>query len=176
MKKSEKEEFVAWLKGELENAPAIVLADYRGLTVEQMTALRSKCREAGVSLRVAKNTLTKIAIEGTPFEPVKELLTGPVALAWHGEDPGASARVLVEFAKIKTNQDLEIRGGAISGRVLTADQVKNVLATMPSREELLAQMAGLLYAGPQKLHAVLSAGPNKLGRVIAALKEKKEAA
>ena len=108
------------------------------------------------------------------MESISELLTGPTAVAWHKEDPGAPAKVLVDFAKKKENSALEIKGASLSGRLLNADEVKNVLATMPSHEELLGKMAGLLMAGPQKLHGVLSAGPNMLGRLLGALKEKKE--
>jgi large subunit ribosomal protein L10 len=172
--KEEKKEFVDWMKNEFNNAQSVVAADYRGLDVAQMTELRAKCREVGVSIRVVKNTLTLLASKDTPVEPISELLTGPTAVAWHSEDPGAPAKVLVNFAKVKANVDLEIKGAALSGRLLSADEVKNVLATMASHEELMGKMAGLLLAGPQKLHSVLSAGPNMLGRLLGALKDKKE--
>ncbi len=174
MLKQEKSEFVDWMKGEFNSAQSVVIADYRGLDVAQMTELRAKCREVGVSFRVVKNTLTLLASKGTPMEPISELLVGPTAVAWHDEDPGAPAKVLVDFAKKKQNVALEIKGASLSGRLLTADEVKNVLATMPNRDELMGKMAGLLLAGPQKLHGVLSAGPNMLGRLLGALKDKKE--
>ncbi len=176
MKREEKERFVSWMSEELEKAPSVVLADYRGLNVAQVTDLRTRCREAGVQFRVVKNTLMRMAAKDTPMEGVLDFLTGPSAMAWHPEHPGAAARVLAEFAKEKGNEALEFKGAAITGRAMSADEVKNVLATMPSREELLARMAGLIKAGPQKLHGAIAAGPAKLGRAMAALKQKKQEA
>ena len=176
MEKQEKIEFVAWMKGQLEEASSVVLADYRGLRVAQMNDLRSKCREAGVSFKVVKNTLMILASEGTPAAAAKPFLEGPTAMAWHPEDPGAPARLLVDFAKQKGNEALEIKGGVMGGRALDHQQVKSVLAAMLTREELLAQMAGLLAAGPAKLARAVSAGPSMLGRALAALKEQRQAA
>lgn len=176
MKKSDKVEFVDWMKGELEKSPSAVLADYRGLTVAQMTDLRRRCREAGVQFKVVKNTLMRLVIQGTGMESLGEFLAGPSALAWHYEDPGAAAKVLVDFAKEKDNEALEIKGAAASGRALSAVETREVLARMPSRPELLSQMAALIAAGPQKLVNVLAAGPNKLGRALGALKAEREAA
>lgn len=177
MKKSEKVEFVSWMKGELEKAPSVVIADYRGLTVAQISDLRNKCREAGVQFRVAKNTLMKLASKDTDMAVLEKLLTGPSAVAWHGEDPGAPARVLVEFLKIKDNDKLQIKGAAAGGKLMSAAEVRNVLATLPTRPQLLSTMAALLLAGPAKLAGVLAAGPNMLGRALGALEgEKKKAA
>lgn len=176
MDKKQKTEFVDWMKGEVETSPAMVIADYRGLTVAQMTDLRARCREKGVKFKVAKNTLMRIVIKGSNFEAIEPLLEGPTAIAWHPEDPGAPARVLVDFAKQKGHEALEIKGAGVSGRMLSPAEVKDVLATMPTREELLGTMAGMLINGPQKLAGVLAAGPNKLGRVLGALKDKKEQA
>jgi large subunit ribosomal protein L10 len=176
LKKEEKHEFVAWMKGQLESAPSVVLADYRGLDVAQMNSLRIRCREAGVQFKVVKNTLMLLASENTDMSGIKEHLGGPTALAWHSEDPGAPARVLVGFAREKGNEDLEIKCGAVRGRLLTADDVKGVLAVLPTREELLAKFAGSLSAGPSKLMRALSAGPQMLGRGLAALRRQREAA
>jgi large subunit ribosomal protein L10 len=177
LKKSEKVEFVSWMKGELEKAPSVVIADYRGLTVAQISDLRNKCREAGVQFRVAKNTLMKLASKDTDMAVLEKLLTGPSAVAWHGEDPGAPARVLVEFLKIKDNDKLQIKGAAAGGKLMSAAEVRNVLATLPTRPQLLSTMAALLLAGPAKLAGVLAAGPNMLGRALGALEgEKKKAA
>ncbi len=176
MNKNDKNEFVTWIKEEMTNAQSAVMADYRGLTVAQMTDLRRRCREAGVQFKVVKNTLMDLAVKETPMSGLEGLLTGPSALAWHHEDPGAPARILADYAKEKGNEALEIKGGAAGGRALDADQVKNVLAKMETREELLAKTAMLIVAGPTKLARVLAAGPNKLGRVLGALQEKKEAA
>lgn len=176
MKKEEKNEFVAWMSEELAKASSTVLADYRGLTVAQMDDLRSKCREAGVSFKVVKNTLMKRVVKGTDREVMQELLEGPTAIAWHNEDPGAAARVLVEFAKNKQNEALEIKGAAVSGKLLDANGVKFVLATLPTREELLGRMAGLVAAGPTKLVRTIAAGPQMLANVLGALKDQREQA
>ena len=176
MKKSEKHEMVGWLKEQLEEAPSAVIADYRGLSVAQITDLRNRCREGGVLIKVVKNTLLSIAVDGTTKEGLRDFLEGPTALAWHESDPGAPAKILKDFASEKGNEDLEIKGGVASGKVLSAEEVKSVLATMPSREELLAQMAQMMNSGPQRLYNVISAGPNNLGRLLGALEAKKKEA
>jgi len=162
------------MKQELETAPSMVLADYRGLTVAQISDLRDRCREAGVRFKVAKNTLLKLASGGTPMAAMDQLLTGPTAVAWHREDPGAPARVLVEFIKIKGNEKLEIKGAAAGGKLISAQEVKTMLATLPTRPQLLAIMAGLIAAGPTKLARLLAAGPQQLGRALGALQTEKE--
>jgi large subunit ribosomal protein L10 len=174
LKKEEKAQFIAEMKQELGTAPSMVLADYRGLTVAQISDLRNRCREAGVQFRVAKNTLLKLAAAGTPMAAMESLLTGPTAVAWHREDPGAPARVLVEFGKIKDNEKLEIKGAVAGGKLLGAQEVKSILATLPTRPQLLAAMAGLLAAGPAKLARLLASGPQTLGRALGALKAEKE--
>lgn len=175
MKKEEKEKFVKWMKEELEKVPAVVAADFRGLSVAKMTELRGRCREAGVQFKVVKNTLTRRAAEGTPLSALSPLLDGPTALAWHGEDPGAAARVLTDFAREKENEALKVKGGALGRRVFSPEEVKNVMATLPGRPALLSRLAGLLGGGPQKLHGVIAAGPAMLYRVLSALKEQRAA-
>jgi len=174
LKKEEKAKFIEWMNKELMSAQALVLADYRGLTVAQITDLRNRCREAGVEFKVVKNTLMRMAVEGTPMAAIKEVLVGPTAMAWHHEDPGMAARILVDFAKERENEALELKAGAITGRLLSAMEVKNVLATLPNREELLSKLAGLMEAGPGKLHRTICAGPAKLARLLYALKEQRE--
>ena len=176
MKKEQKHDFVTYMKAELGKAPAVVVADYRGLTVAQLTALRGRCYDAGVRIKVAKNTLMKISSLGTPLAGVDKFLVGPSLVAWHPEDPGAAARVLTAFGKEKENDKLQIKGAAVSGRMLGADEVKTVLATTPTKQELLARTAGLLAAGPQRLVQVIAAGPNMLGRVLGALKDQRQGA
>ncbi len=174
MKKADKVKFIEQMKQELETAPSMVLADYRGLTVAQISDLRDRCREAGVQFKVAKNTLLKLASADSPMAAMDRLLTGPTAVAWHREDPGAPARVLVEFSRIKDNEKLEIKGAVAGGKLLGAEEVKNILATLPTRPQLLATMAALIAAGPTKVARLLAAGPQQLGRALGALRTEKE--
>ena len=176
MKKEDKHEFVAWMKGEMATAPSLVVVDYRGLTVAQLSTLRNKCRDAGVRFKVAKNTLMKLALAGASLDVIDDLLVGPTAVAWHPGDPGAPARVLLEFGRDKAHEKMKIKGGGVKGRKLSAEEVKFVLATLPTRAELLGRLAGMMNSGPQKLHGVLSAGPAKLGYALKALQRQRESA
>jgi large subunit ribosomal protein L10 len=174
VKKQDKNDFVDWMKAELATATSMVVADYRGLTVAQMSALRLKCRDSGVKFKVAKNTLMKVALKDSNLAGIEALLTGPTAVAWSSEDPGAPARVLLEFLKDKAHEKMKIKGAGVAGRKLSAEEVKSVLSVIPTRPQLLGQLAGMMNSGPQKLHGVLSAGPAKLGYALAALKQSKE--
>lgn len=176
MKKEEKVEFVSWMKGQMEKAPSLVLADFRGLSVARMMTLRDRCREAGVEVKVAKNTLIKLSIKGTQLDAVDHLLVGPTLAAWSLEDPGAPARTLANFAREKGNENLKIKGAAIGKRAMNPVEVRDVMANLPTREQLLGKMAGLINAGPQQLLGVLSAGPMKLARLLSALKAEREKA
>jgi large subunit ribosomal protein L10 len=176
LKKAEKEAFVKWMRAEMETSPAMVIADYRGLTVAQLTALRGRCYEAGVQFKVVKNTLMKLSASGTKLEGIAAYLTGPTAVAWHREDPGAAARILTAFAREKEHEKFKIKGAAVTGGALGTDEVKNVLANMPTRPELLGRMAGLLAAGPSKLARTIAAGPQMLGRVLGALRDQRQGA
>ncbi len=172
LKREEKEEFVGWMNQALREVPSVVMADYRGLTVAKMNELRGECRKAEVKFKVVKNTLTKRACADTPMEVLAQHLEGPTALAWHGEDPGAPAKVLTEFAKRKGNEALEIKGGVSGGRYLTRQEVEQVLATLPSRDELLSQMAFLFAeVGARRMYRLLGAGPSKLYRSMLSLKQ-----
>jgi len=176
LKRQEKEEFVTWLRGHLTKVPAVVLSNFQGLTVAQITDLRKRCREAGVEFKVVKNTLTRLAAKDTPLSGIAGLLEGPTAVAWHPEDPGAAARLLVDFAREKDKEAFQLKGAAAGARVFSADEVRSVLAMMPSRPELLARLAGLMNGGPAKLHRAIAAGPAMLHRVLCALKEQRPAA
>jgi large subunit ribosomal protein L10 len=174
VKKETKVEFVTWLNAELSVAPALVAADYRGLTVAQITALRNQCREAGVRFKVAKNTLTRRAVEGTPLAKVTEFLEGPTVLAWHPEDPGAPARVLVEFLRDKKNEKMSIKGGVAAGKVLSAVAVREVLARLPNRQELLSTLAFIMTsAGAARLHRLMKSNVASMHRCLTALKEQR---
>ena len=168
----EKKEVVAEVSARLAKAQAIVLAEYRGLPVEQITVLRSQARASGVYLRVLKNTLARRAVQGTPFEKLGDQMVGPLAYGI-SEDPVAAAKVLHAYAK--ANDKLVIKGGAMPNYVMTAKEVGN-LATMPSREELLAKLMGTMQAPVAKFVRTLNEVPSKFVRTVAAVRDQKEKA
>ena len=165
----QKKAVVADLRARSETAQAAVLTDYRGLTVDEMTDLRAQLRENGVFFQVVKNNLVKRAVEGTDLEPLTEHLKGPTALAL-AEDPVAAAKVLSEFAK--DHDDLEIKVGVLSGKEMAAADVE-ALAKLPSREQLLTQLAVGLNAPATKLARSLNAVPAKFARALAAVRDQK---
>lgn len=173
LNRSEKAAVVEDIGAKIADAEAIVVAEYRGLEVEAITVLRRKARESGVYLRVLKNTLARRAIAGTPFEVLTGELSGPLIYAV-STDPVAAARVLNDFAK--GNQKLVLKAGAMRNSLLDTSAVK-ALATMPSRDELLAQLLGTLQAPVAKFVRTLNEVPGKFVRTLAALeKQKAEAA
>ena len=129
--------------GILQDAEGVVLADFTGLSVASVMALRRKCRDSGVHYKVVKNTLAKRALQGTGMETLTNLLAGPNAWAVHPSDQIAAAKVLSDFAK--DHEALKIRGGYMEGRVLTVQEIQ-ALAKLPSREVLLAQVLGVMQA------------------------------
>jgi large subunit ribosomal protein L10 len=168
MDRSQKAESVAFLTEVFNEAGVVVITRNLGLTVAQSTALRIKVREAGASFKVAKNSLAKIAAKGTDYEGVTDLFTGPTGIA-ASADPVAAAKVVVDFAK--TNDKLEIVGGAMGSVVLNADGIK-ALATMPSLDEMRAKLIGLIQAPATKIAQLTTAPAAKLARVFAAYAEK----
>jgi large subunit ribosomal protein L10 len=168
MDRSQKAESVAFLTEVFNEAGAVVITRNLGMTVAQSTALRIKVREAGASFKVAKNSLAKIAAKGTAYEGVIDLFTGPTGIA-ASADPVAAAKVIVDFAK--TNDKLEIVGGAMGSVVLNADGIK-ALATMPSLDEMRAKLIGLIQAPATKIAQLSTAPAAKLARVFAAYAEK----
>ena len=168
MDRSQKAESVAFLNEVFGEAGAVVITRNLGMTVAQSTALRIKIREAGASYKVAKNSLAKIAIAGTDYEGLDEIFTGPTAIA-ASADPVAAAKAVVDFAK--TNDKLEIVGGAMGSVVLNADGIK-ALATMPSLDEMRAKLIGLIQAPATKIAQLTTAPAAKLARVFAAYAEK----
>ncbi|WP_298194314.1 50S ribosomal protein L10 [Novosphingobium sp.] len=168
MDRSQKAESVAFLTEVFNEAGAVVITRNLGMTVAQSTALRIKVREAGASFKVAKNSLAKIAAKGTAYEGVIDLFTGPTGIA-ASADPVAAAKVVVDFAK--TNDKLEIVGGAMGSVVLNADGIK-ALATMPSLDEMRAKLIGLIQAPATKIAQLSTAPAAKLARVFAAYAEK----
>lgn len=139
---AEKQQLVSELADKMRNSASTVLADYRGLTVSQVTELRKQLREAGIEFKVVKNTLTRRATQETDFTELDPYLTGPTAIAF-GEDAIAPAKILSDFAK--THENLKVKAGIVEGRVVDADQIK-ALAALPSREGLLSMLLSVLQA------------------------------
>jgi large subunit ribosomal protein L10 len=154
-------------------AQSVVAAEYRGLTVSQMTELRSKARKSGVYMRVVKNTLARKALAGTSFEAVGPKLKGPLVLAFSKDDPGAAARVVKDFAK--ANDKLVATLVSLGGQVLSAKDL-DAVASLPTREQALSMLLGTLKAPSQKLVSTIAAVPSKLVRTLAAVRDQKQAA
>lgn len=154
-------------------AYSAVGAEYRGLTVEQMTEMRVKARESGVYLRVVKNTLAKRALAGTEYECMNEALTGPLVLAFSMEDPGSAARLLKDYAK--EYDQLEVKMLSVGGELLPASDIDR-LATLPTRDEALALLMSVMQAPVTKLARTLNEVPGKLVRTVAAVRDAKDAA
>jgi large subunit ribosomal protein L10 len=154
-------------------AQSVVAAEYRGLTVSQMTELRAKARKSGVYMRVVKNTLARKALAGTSFEAVGPKLKGPLVLAFSKDDPGAAARVVKDFAK--ANEKLVATLVALGGQVLPAKDLDTV-ASLPTREQALSMLLGTLKAPVQKFVSTLAAAPSKLVRTVAAVRDLKSGA
>ncbi|HRD35728.1 MAG TPA: 50S ribosomal protein L10 [Rhodocyclaceae bacterium] len=168
----DKKAVVAEVAAELATAQVVIVAEYRGLEVGQVTALRAKARESGVYLRVLKNTLVRRAVAGTPFEGLAAQMVGPLIYGISA-DPVAPAKVIAEFSK--THDKLVVKAGAMHNYVMDAEGVK-ALASMPSREQLLATLLGTLQAPVTKFVQTLNEVPGKFVRTVAALRDSKETA
>lgn len=166
----QKKEVVAEVSARIAKAQTIVLAEYRGLPVGNVTQLRAKARAAGVYLRVLKNSLARRAVQGTPFEKLSDQMVGPLAYGI-SEDPVAAAKVLHAYAK--ENDKLVIKGGAMPNHVMSAKEIGN-LATLPGREELLARLMGTMQAPIAKFVQTLNQVPGKFVRTLAAVRDQKE--
>ncbi|HWK35880.1 50S ribosomal protein L10 [Sphingomonas sp.] len=171
MDRSQKAESVAELNRTFNEVGVVVVTRNLGLTVAQSTQLRTKMRDAGASFKVSKNKLAKIALEGTDYAGLSDLLTGPTALATSA-DPVAAAKAAVDFAK--TNDKFEIVGGAMGKQLLDAEGVK-ALASLPSLDELRGKIVGLLVAPATKLATVTQAPAAQLARVLNAYASKEAA-
>lgn len=167
----QKQAVVAEVSAELAKAQAVVVAEYRGLPVGNLTELRRKARSSGVYLRVLKNTLARRAVADTPFAGLADTMVGPLAYGISA-DPVAVAKLLSEFAKENTEK-FTIKGGAMPNVVMTAKDVGD-LAKMPSRAELLATLVGTMQAPMTKLVRTLNEVPGKFVRTLAAVQEAKE--
>ena len=170
LNRQEKAAVIEEITSQLASAQSVVVAEYRGLSVESVTQLRKDARAAGVYLRVLKNTLAKRAIAGTAFEGLSSKMAGPLIYGI-SSDPVAAAKVLVNFAK--TNDKLVLTGGALPGQVMGVDGVK-ALATMPSRDELLSKLLGTMQAPIATFVRTLNEVPTKFVRGVAAVRDQKE--
>jgi large subunit ribosomal protein L10 len=159
LNRSEKEAVISEVTDLAAKAQTLVMAEYRGITVADMTKLRSAARSQGVSLSVLKNTLARRAVAGSAFEVASDQMTGPLIYGF-SVDAVAAAKVVSDFAK--TNEKLVIRGGVLSGKVLDVNGVKQ-LANIPSKEVLLAQLCGLLMSPVSRTAVVLGALAAKKG-------------
>lgn len=155
------------------NAPSAIAAEYAGITVEQMTQLRQSARASGVYLRVVRNTLARRALENTRFECMRDGLTGPLLLAFSGNEPGAAARVIRDFAK--ANDKLVVKLVALDGRLLQPSDIE-ALASMPSREQAISMLMAVMKAPVTKLVRTLAEPHGKLVRTLAAVRDQKQAA
>jgi large subunit ribosomal protein L10 len=172
VERAAKAESIETLKGVFKTSSVVVVAHYAGLTVAQMQVLRRQARQAGASVKVAKNRLAKIALEGTDVASVGALLKGPTVIAYSG-DPVAAPKVFADFAK--ANEKFVILGGAMGKTELNPDGVK-ALAALPSLDELRAKIVGLIQAPATKIAQVVNAPAAKLARVVQAYASKSEAA
>lgn len=171
LNRNEKAVVIEEVSAEVAKAGSIVIAEYRGLTVEKITQLRKQARESGVYLRVLKNTLVRRAVQGTPYEGLSDRMVGPLMYGI-SEDPVAPAKLLADFAK--ANDQLVVKGGAMPNSVMDAAGVQ-ALATMPSRDELLAKLLGTMQAPVATFVRTLNEVPTKFVRGLAAVRDKQEA-
>ncbi|MFW5431805.1 MAG: 50S ribosomal protein L10 [Methylophilaceae bacterium] len=169
---TEKKAVVAEVGEKIASAQVVVLAEYRGLTVSEITTLRAEARKSDVYLRVLKNTLVRRAVEGTDFFGLTDDMTGPLMFGVSA-DPVAAAKVMSNFAK--DNEKFVIKSGAMPNEVLSPAGVK-ALASMPSRDELLSKLLGTMQAPTAKFVQTLNEVPTKFVRGVAAVRDQKEAA
>jgi large subunit ribosomal protein L10 len=169
----QKKAVVAEVAEAAQSAHSAVAAEYRGLTVSDMTELRRKARSEGVYLKVAKNTLVKRAVEGTDFECMSESLTGPLLFAFSMEDPGAAARLVKDFSK--ENERLVARMVAVGAELYGVNELER-LAKLPTRDQAIAMLMGVMKAPIEKFVRTLAEPHTKLVRTVAAVRDSKQAA
>lgn len=167
----EKKAVVAEIAAQVASAQTVVVAEYRGITVEKLTTLRANARKEGVYLRVLKNTLARRAFADTPFAGLSDQLVGPLAYGM-SKDPVAAAKVMHEFAK--TNDKFVVKAGAMPNFIMSAKDVGN-LASMPSRDELLSKLLGTMQAPITQFVRTLNEVPTKFVRGLAAIRDKQAA-
>ena len=172
LKLEDKKSIVAEVSAVAADAHSAIAAEYRGLTVEEMTELRSKARNSGVYLRVVKNTLARRALEGTDFECMSEGLVGPLVIAFSQEDPGSAARLIKDFAK--EHDKLVTKLVSVGGELLAANDIDR-LASMPTRDQAISMLMAVMKAPVEKLARTLNEVPGKLVRTMAAVRDQKQA-
>lgn len=172
-----KQDEVAVIREKFDKASTAVFLDFRGVNVEQITSLRAEFRKAGVEYRVVKNTLTKIALRGTPYDSaeVNAQLKGQTGIAWSFEDPSAAAKVIKTFrAASEANLKLNVKCGVVDAKVMPGAQVETVLATMPGKDELRAHLLATLQAPATSLVRLLQAPGQNLAYLLSAHVRKQE--
>lgn len=173
LKLEDKKAIVSEVAGVAQQAVSLVAAEYSGLTVGQLTNLRKSMREAGVYMRVVRNTLAKRALEGTQFACMQQELVGPLVLAFSKEEPSAAARLIKEF--VKTNDKLKVKALALDNKLLPATSLNDV-ASLPTRDEGISQLMSVMLAPITKLVQTLAEPHAKLVRTVAAVRDAKESA
>lgn len=173
MRLEEKQALVAEVAAVAATAHSAIAAEYRGMTVDQLTKLRMQARKGGVFMKVVKNTLARRAIAGTSFECLSDSLKGPLILAFSKEDPGAAARVLKDFSK--DNEKLVVTAIAFGGKLLPKTELER-LSKMPTREQALATLMAVMKAPITKFVRTLNEPHAKLVRTVAAVRDQKQAA
>lgn len=171
LNKEEKKQTVSELQAKFEKAKGVVFTDYRGLNVEEITGLRTILRSAELEYQVVKNTLAKIAAEGTPIEAAKESFSGPVGIAIGYDDPVLLVKKVLEF--IKASKKLEVKGGVIEGSICSPEQIQSI-SKLPSREVQLAMLVGAMQSPLSKLAGLLNSTITQFAYALEAVKSKKD--
>lgn len=173
MPNAQNKEMLTSIKEDLDGVSAMWVVDYRGLTVKEMQQLRREIREAGAIMKVYKNTLVHLALSEAELPTLDDMLEGPSAFVFSGDDVAASAKAVKNFAK--GNENLEIKGGLMEGAAVNAAEVE-AIASLPSREELMAQIAGAISGVARGLATSINGVPRGMAQVIKAVADQKEAA
>jgi large subunit ribosomal protein L10 len=171
LKLNDKKEIVAEVAEVASKAVSVVAADYRGLTASQMTKLRANARTAKVSLKIVRNTLARIALTGTEFECLNSSLTGPILLAFSSDEPGATAKLMRDFAK--ENNKLDVRAISLGGQLYDKSHLDSV-AKLPTKDEAIARLMSVMQAPISKLVRTMAEPQAKLVRTIAAIRDTKQ--
>jgi len=171
LKLNDKKEIVAEVAEVASRAVSVVAADYRGLTASEMTQLRANARQAKVNLRIVRNTLARIAFIGTEFECINNALTGPILLAFASDEPGATARLMRDFAK--EHENLEVKAISLGGQVYDKGQLDSI-ARLPTKSEAIARLLSVMQAPISKLVRTMAEPQAKLVRTLAAIRDTKQ--
>jgi len=171
LKLNDKKQIVAEVAEVASRAVSVVAADYRGLTASQMTKLRANARQANVNLRIVRNTLARIALKGTEFECMNNALTGPIILAFASDEPGATARLMRDFAK--EHENLDVRAISLGGQVYDKGQL-DAIAKLPTKSEAIARLMSVMQAPISKLVRTMAEPQAKLVRTLAAIRDTKQ--